>query len=387
MANLVLDIWLISDHMGNYFFCVKSCKRCCISLITGAPIGFCLQRIFAACDFFSFAAVSPVVCMASSVLSLFWFWVGLEVRLVMQLSPIPPTLISPLPSCRGGAKEVQTFMLSIVTLSLLAHFMGITRISKDLVVCAALMSLTVSVLKLAMDSLLVNVVMHPIDFEKLKPNVLLSGDINSAKSQIFKGNYFYAVQNFNVVFLLNSLTAGLGLEGISYSDFMNSFENPLTVLDHCNLAAKQRKYVDDLYLDTASNVKVERTNIFTLLSNCYGIPRPAIVSRSADAVHTRSTTLHSPFPHNSKKGGPSLFRVLCRSFALRDLCRVARVSPLRRALIYRNPVLLHQTMISLCSLIDYHAVQVSEDTINVVNIISSEHLFQIIFVWLFINIV
>jgi hypothetical protein len=52
----------------------------------------------------------------------------------------------------------------------------------------------VSLLKLGLDSLLVNLVMWPIDFEKIKPSAL-SGDINSAKSQIFNGNHFQFAQS------------------------------------------------------------------------------------------------------------------------------------------------------------------------------------------------
>lgn len=380
LCNLFLDLWLISDHRGNYLSHTRSCKSFFNALVTGAPIGFCLQRILASYDFFSSSTVPPVVYMVSSVLTLLLLREGLEVRLVMQLSSIPPT-INPVPSCLGDVKDLLTIMKIVGINALLVYLTG-TTLSKGILVCAALISLIVSISKHASDSLFVNLVLHPIDFEKLKPNDLLSGDINSAESSIFNGNYFYAVQNFNVVFLLNNLTVGLGLEGISYNDFMNSFENPLTILNHRTHVAKQRIFVDNLYLDTSSRVDVARKNIFTALSNCFGIPRPNVVSRRVEAVQMRGNTLPPPLSRSAatadnatEKGDPNLFQVLCRSFALRDLCRVARVSPFRRALIYRNPVLLNQTMYALCSLIDYHAVQVRINILSVAN----ELYFMVIF--------
>lgn len=366
LLNLVFEIWLISDA-GNYFFYKRSFIRFLNSLATGFPVGFCLHRIFAI-YYLSFSVTPPLICMASSALTFLVLGVDVEWRMVLQLSPIPPKSISLIPSCRGVLSDARNALLSTAIVIITLAYLTATPLSKDLLICGTQISLTVSICKLTLDSLLVNLVMHPIDFEKLKPNILLSGDINSAKSQIFNGNYFYAIQNFNTVFLLNNMMEGLGLDGISYDDLMHSFDNSSTVLNHHMLIAKQRKYIDNLYLDTASRVDDGSTNLVCSLANCFGVPRPAVVSRRAadPAPGGMNSPTSSLFRDPSvaeyltlQKGvATSLFQVLCRSLALRDLCRVARVSPFRRALIYRNPVLLHQTMYSLCSLIDYHTVQV-----------------------------
>jgi hypothetical protein len=346
LVNVVLDIWVISDSpSSSHFPFGRSLKRLFNACATGAPIGYCLQMIFLKGVFYS---VTPEVCMVVSVLSLLCLRVDLEGRIV-QFSPIPSTPVSQIPSCRGDVNDAGYAVLITSILALfLAYFTGSSLCAEDLLVSAAHMSLMVSLLKLGLDSLLVNIMVYPIDFDKLKPNTL-SGDLNSAEYQIFNGNYFYAVQNFSFVLLLNSLTEGLGLEGISHKDFMSSFDSPLNLLSHQEISEKQAKYVDNLYLATASRLEAGSSGTFASRLFAHFKTPPAVSSRGAAAP---------PADADADAERPSLFHLLCRSLALRDLGRVARVSPFRRALIYRNPILLHRTMYALCSLIDYHAVQV-----------------------------
>eukprot|EP00603_Paraphysomonas_imperforata_P008394 CAMPEP_0114445222 /NCGR_PEP_ID=MMETSP0103-20121206/18507_1 /TAXON_ID=37642 ORGANISM="Paraphysomonas imperforata, Strain PA2" /NCGR_SAMPLE_ID=MMETSP0103 /ASSEMBLY_ACC=CAM_ASM_000201 /LENGTH=598 /DNA_ID=CAMNT_0001616817 /DNA_START=228 /DNA_END=2025 /DNA_ORIENTATION=- len=330
------------------------------SLVMGLPMGFCLQKCFDG-GVFS-AAVAPIASsVAAPMLSS-----AVEGRLGGASGAAGPTSPPPftlLPSRRHDISDaVHAALLATIFSTVVSYAVGFS-FSIDALFCAGLVAVTVAVLRLGLDSLLVNIAVYPIDFEKLTPGAF-SGEISSAKFQIFHGNYFHAVQNFSLVFLLNNLIENLAIDGISYNDFLESFDCGSVALNQQIIYVQQQQFVDRLY-ETTELMSTARTPMAYALSHL-GAPRPLAAtttdpSRALDSSSSFCDSARYPVRPSLCYIGyrrNSLFPRICRSLALRDLCRLARVSPLRRALIYRNPVLLRQTMQTLCSLVEFHAAQV-----------------------------
>lgn len=352
LINAFLCVWVIAE---NHFPLVRSCKHVINAVTCGAAIGFSLQRC-AAWGLFS-ASDASMVCATSAVLTLLLLGSDVETCMCRQLSPCPaapPLAFSRLLSFRGDiGRALHVVLISSVLSAAFACFAGTTSWFEG-IVCAAKVSLGVCVGKLSLESALVGIVLHPVHFEKLRPLALLplSGGDNSA-------GYMYAVQNFNLVFLLNNISTSLGLPGISYSDVLASLDSDSSspVLNHHVIAAKQNKFVDELYLSSvavfhggACGRGAASRSWGLLASAALSPPRPALTCSAS--------------PGSSSCGGAGVLQATCRSLALLDVCRLARVSPPRRALIYRSPVLLQHTMTALCSLIDCYTVQVC-DVVNV----------------------
>jgi hypothetical protein len=354
LCNLCLGVWEIAD-MANYRVpSVRFCKHIVNTLLTGPPVGYCLYR---GIEWRSSGPGALTVCVVAATLSLLLLSADLEERLT-QLSPCPVPSFNLLPSRRGDIRDITRAALFSTMFTLLFTYFTCSLFSLDELYRAGTVCFVVAVLKVSFDSLLVIVAMHPIGFEKLAPSALF-GDINSAKFQIFNGNYFYAVQNFNLVFLLNTLNVNLSIEGISYADFLNSFDGAINILSHQMILAKQFKYVDTLYQSTALAPNSTSSPFGCSLSD-FGFPLPVTSAFSAMSVTDSSISPSCPLQEKVSQIRPREFFLhrIFRSLALRDLCRLARVSPFRRALIYRNPIFLQQTMYTLCSFLDYHAAQV-----------------------------
>jgi hypothetical protein len=382
MVNFFLDLSAMSDTTANYFSFAKPCKRFITALITGIPIGYCLQRFFLS-DLS--LATTPIICMSSSVVSLLLLTVDLEER--VQFSPLPATPISQIPSSRRDFTDSVTALLAtaISAALFLPYFMDTFFFSKHLVAGAVFISLIVVILKIFVDSLFVNLFMYPIDFEKLKPSSLGLGLTehespiiatlapHSSRSQIFNSNYFYAVQNFRLVFLLNNLGEGLGFEEINCSEFLTStsFDTPSPPsapsslplpLPAPQIVERQAAYVNDLFLATSARLR-HATSSSPLLNTFlyYGIPRPPVISISTQHADNSHSGGHSDVDRAvllSSRPRPSLLQAICTSLALGDLTRLARLAPARRALLFRSPLLLDRALYALCSLLDSHAVQV-----------------------------
>ena len=349
--SLVLDVCSLSRDSMYYFSFVKMYKSFFSALVIGCPVGYCVQQLFVA-DFSSEMSVTGI-CMLTSVLSLMFLGGDLEHRLCKQFSSIRSTPLRHMPLSRCDIKStVHAIVLGALCAVFVSFYCGCPAPPMCLLYSAIATPLVISALKIYQLSMFISLILHPIDFEKVEGSTW-SMHINSSHVQDVVDDNNYFLKNWGFILLLNSVSEGLGFTELTCRDFMKSFERDESAMDCQSACRTQNDYVDKLYLTTKFQLGDNKRSLSNIIS-MLGVPRPAAPRRG----RVLSIQSCSSSPSNSKGRCLNLCKFFFRSFALRDVCRIARVSPHRRAVIYRNPLLLYQNIYALCSLLDFYAAQV-----------------------------
>lgn len=351
LGGALFDVWVIYSSTMEYFALSRPVKHVLSCLATGFATGLCMSEIMRAIVLTS----NPSMCILLSINALLCLQADLEVR--VESSPAPPTPIKRLSLQLCDISNFKHGLILSGLIFLTLHYLAGYRFSDVFgVLFTLLVPVGVLTMKLAFSSLLVNVIMHPVEFERLRPS---SYDIS--KPNLLEENVYFTVQNYCLVFLLNCVSEGIGFEGIGFDEFLKSWDLSHSIPDDATISLIQAKFMSDIYHATSSKVELLKLSHFS--AKHFGVPQPFVVSHGASQYSAYNEGPcgdgHKIF-NDEEMLGPctNLLKIACRTLALRDLNRLARVSPFRRSLIFRNPPLLVRTIFMLCSTIDFYTVQI-----------------------------